>query len=363
MKGLVVLVLCASLLDPGHAPRAAAYDVDNGADPPISLSYRYYSSTSWQYFDEDFADPDNTAGIYRSRTYDARQEWNNRNEAGVSITFIDSSTNHVGWKYIDAAGSATQNCDGDGCVLHLDRQRWWDDRWWPYLAEPPASMGYVPGVLVHEFGHWLGLGHGAIDGCQIAGGVDALYAPPPTNAILTMCFDRDEPGVDAVDQRTVTQDEIQGLNDIFLNRIEANNTFEDCCWTTYTPNFWMTTSGANKWRGSGIVSLNDNATVPYPELFQQAWGNDVDGDNDGIFRITFRARAIHDTVLPRLVAFVRSVNFGGEVKCDKLPQGWPVGTWKTFTCDLDMTSSTVKLEFGVRVTEKFEIDYIRITDL
>ena len=52
----------------------------------------------------------------------------------------------------------------------------------------------------------------------------------------------------------------------------------------------MITNGANRWWGNGIVALNNNSSVPYPELYQRAIGNDVDLDNDGRFTITVRAR-------------------------------------------------------------------------
>ena len=60
--------------------------------------------------------------------------------------------------------------------------------------------------------------------------------------------------------------------------------------------------------------------------------------------------------------FARSFTFGGEKKCDPYPQGWLINQWRTESCTVDMTSSTVSLEYGVRVTEKFEIDYFRISD-
>ena len=71
---------------------------------------------------------------------------------------------------------------------------------------------------VDEFGHWLGLGHGEIDGCQQSWGTRSLNSPAPTNDILTMCFYRPVmPPVMICSTRTPSQDGIQGLNAISYN--------------------------------------------------------------------------------------------------------------------------------------------------
>ncbi len=389
MFGLfILLVVSLSIADGSRS--ALAFDTfgdpANSATGAHSFTYRYYSPGSFRYFDNDLSNPGGTSGIYRSRTYDARQQWNTAAD-GVSLVYNTSSTNWVGWNFQTAAGQVSAApCGGDGCTLFLDRGMWWDQEFYPSTAERGTSpiTGELQvdayGALVHEMGHWFGLGHGEADGCQVLPNVKARYSPAPTYEMVSMCFDENFPGGPPPSaQRTPSQDDIQGVNDIHASHaglrgwFTANAELDEGCdsWNSI-PDYWMimkygsTTTQASHWCGGGIVSLNNNSAVPYPELVQRARGSKVDYDNDRSFRIRARVKARHNFVTPRVVAFVRSPTFGLETKCDPWPGGMPLNVWKTLDCTITLGSSAsswTEYEYGVRVTEKIDIAWIFIRDL
>lgn len=382
---MVLLLAWSSLVLLGDVPEASGFDTQSTAGAH-DITYHYFPTSSWQFLDSDLSDPAGTSGIYRSRTYNARQEWNTATDA-ISIVYGSSSTNLVGWKYIGtSSGLASTPCDGSDCTLYLSRAAYWDQEWNPYTSEPGISPVTgkrqidAYGTLVHEMGHWLGLGHGADDGCQVSGGVTALYSPAPTDDMVTMCFDPGVAGVNASEQRTPSQDDFQGVNDIHRLHTYVRGWFtanaglsEGCTAWDETPSYWMfmkhgsgVTQDASHWCGNGVVSLNNNSSVPYPELVQRARGADVDANNNGRFRIRARVMARHPYVTPRAVAFVRNFQHAYEDSCNPWPSGMPLNQWRILDCELVLDSSAsswLGYEYGVRVTEKIDIDWIEIRDL
>ncbi len=165
----------------------------------------------------------------------------------------------------------------------------------------------------------------------------------------------------------MSQDEIQAVSDYQDGHFVANYSFSECpgCGGTGTPTYWMFTPNSNPWWVNGTVSVNDNPSVPYPEIKQRVRGDDADGDGNGWFRVTARVKAIHNTVLPRAVVFVRHVhgtNFNHEKKCDSGPL--TVGVWTTVTCDFTLgVNAAREFEYGVRVTEKIDLAWVKVTDL
>ncbi len=228
------------------------------------------------------------------------------------------------------------------------------------------------GVFVHEMGHWRGLGHDLMGECQGAGPA-ALYAPAPTYEITSMCYSESMPAIKGgsgvagiVPRRTISQDEIQGATAQFSGHFVANYHFASCpgCTWSGTPEFWMFTPNSNHWWGGSVVSLNNNASVPYPEVYQRVQGADADFDDNGVFLVSARVKAIHNTVTPRAVIFVRHVHgslINHEQKCDSGPL--TVGSWTVVSCYVYLGSNTAEtFEYGVRVTEKIDIDWVKVAD-
>ena len=128
----------------------------------------------------------------------------------------------------------------------------------------------------------------------------------------------------------------------------------------------MASNTPNRWCQNGTVALNDtHPNFPFPELFQRVRGADADGDNDGLFQLTYRVRATETTAADpvRAVMFVRHIGAPAtEMKCE--PGVLTLNVWTVYTCNVDLTNSTtLEFEYGVRVTDRVEIDYFRIRDL
>ncbi|HDL41934.1 MAG TPA: hypothetical protein ENG98_02830 [Actinobacteria bacterium] len=201
--------------------------------------------------------------------------------------------------------------------------------------------------------------------------------------MASMCYSQWEPAIQwgsgwagIVPRRTISQDEIQGIRVQFLGDFVANHGFDLCsgCSWDDEPDYWQITNNANSWWGGGsnkIVSLNNNPTVPYPELYQRVRGDDADADDDGRFQLTARVKARDNQVNPRAVIFIRHVHSSAtvpyaainhELKCDS--GTLPLNQWKTVSCLVDLPgwNTVQEFEYGVRVTEKIDIDWVTVAD-
>lgn len=376
----LVAVIAASaallLVSYGNIP-VRGFDGDHGS-PARNLTYDI--DDYWTNWDPAFDD----------RMDDAADEWSDR--APGSITFSSGSSNIVTQKALGSDGAlakADLSCGGSNCDFFWNSWRYACDEYyhgtgstapqsdppWPACG-PPITQHDLWGIAVHELGHWRGLGHDAA-GYSCDGSDDRrLYAPDPTNEMMSMCYVLSEPAVEGgtgsagiAPRRTITQDEIQGVLDYQDGHFVANYSFEECpgCAWDDTPTYWWFTPDSNHYWGSGtetIISLNDNPTVPYPEVVQRVQGAEADGDNDGRFRAKARVKAIAEDA--RAVVFVRhwhDTYSNHEESCTD----WnlEVGVWTVIDCNyLDLVNSTAyEFEYGVRVTDKIDIDWITVEDL
>lgn len=346
-------------------PAIAIDNVSSGA--ALNVTYR---------FDESVF---SLTAAQKARVNDAASEWTNR--AAGSIQYSSSSSNRVFLYDIAAIANATLPCDGSGCVLRLNWEYAFYDLFHSGTGTNPgvADCGfpwYCPydgmtrydlwGVVTHEMGHWRGLNHDLFGTCN----GNSLYSPYPTREAATMCYTPYDPAIEGgsgdagiAPRRTISQDEIQGVADLQSNHFVANNSFTICpgCAWDDAPEFWWFSPGSSHWWGSGTVSLNNNAAVPYPEIRQRIRGADADRDNDGRFYVIASVKAVHSDVTPRAVIFVRHSNGTYEKTCDS--GVLTVGAWRTFSCTLDLTNSaTLEFEYGVRVTEKIDIAWVLVRD-
>lgn len=384
MRRFLVGALLAATVSVAVTPGTAEAFDEGGGSVPDNLTYSFDTS------------PYSFSQAYKDRAANAATEWSAFAEG--SVTFNSSSTNLYEQVFQDAPASATLGCDGSGCRLFVNRVWVVCDRWYTGTGTSTGTSQYIPvsmcagedgnvrgdfwGAITHELGHWRGLDHNLFGTCQPSGGSLALYAPKPTREIATMCYHRTEPateggtgsaGVD--DQRTISQDEVQGMVNKQDNLIVANRHLNNCdaTGTLDMPKYWMSTPTANRYCAGGIVSLNNNSTHPYPELYQRARGADVDGDNDGRFAVRAWVTARDNAVSPRAVVFVRHVHASGvdhEMKCDSTPL--PLHTQVVVDCGFTSShgsalnladSGVLEFEYGVRVTEKIDISRIEVRDL
>ncbi len=244
----------------------------------------------------------------------------------------------------------------------MDRGVFWDGNWYTGTGTTPSGQYDFQGVITQEFGHWLGLGHKS---CS------SMYEVPPDLEITTLCpTDLDEK------MRSLSQDDLQGVEIWFDATFAINRGFEDCCDGVNVAKYWSVTPGANKvlWcsggahSGSCLMGLNDNPSVPYPELYQFASGPDIDVDNDGRFMIRAWVKAVHNAVTPRAGVFIRhwhgsySAGYANhEQKCDS--GTLTVGVWTKVQCTFTLGSYTQQtFQYGVRVTEKIDIDDVWCQD-
>jgi hypothetical protein len=370
--GVAVLLLVAI----PSLPNAAAFESDG--NPIASQNYRFAS---------------NVPQDMRDRMTAVALEYTTAAEGGLFYNGL--STNVVGFTVYEEegkVGDGTQGCSGSNCRLNLDYNMYICDEFyfgvganagvsnspWPWCP-PPETRTDAWGVLVHEAGHWRGLNHDLYGVCQGSGPNPAisLYAPKPTSEMASMCYSAGEPAIEGssgsagiVPRRTISQDEIQGIRAQLIGDFVANHDLDLCsgCSWDDEPDYWQITNNANSWWGGGsnkIVSLNNNPTVPYPELFQRVRGDDADADNDGSFQVTARVKARDNQVNPRVVIFVRHVHsshlVNHEMKCDS--GTLPLNQWKTVSCLIDLYNNPVlEFEYGVRVTEKIDIDWVTVAD-
>lgn len=345
----------------------AAFDLTTSS-PASTNTYRY---------DTQF-----TVGqSFKNRISNAASEWSN--EAEGSVSYSSGSSSKVGYRYQTGVAAASAPCvSGGSCTLWFNlgleicNQFYYGTSSYPGVSDsniPGCPDGTTRidswGVLVHEFGHWRGLLHNVFGTCTGAG-----YAPQPESNMASMCYDENSPAKEGgtgdagiAPRRAISQDEIQGVRVHLTDDLVANYSFTECsgCSWDDAPRYWMFTPNSNHWWGSGTVSLNNNTTVPYPEIKQRVRGIDADSDNDGRFLVAARVKAIHSTVNPRAVVFVRHVHGSTtdhEKKCDS--GTLTVGVWTTVTCTVDLTNwSGLEFEYGVRVTEKINIAWVTVEDL
>ncbi len=370
-------VFALALIALPRVPNAEAYETDG--NPINSQTYKFGSGVP-----QDMKDRMIAVGL----------EYITKAEGGLFQSSL--STNVVGFANItdlSIAGQANIGCSGSNCALDLNITYYLCD--WFYFgtgSNPGTSSSFFPGcgsqtrtdawgVLVHEAGHWRGLGHDLYGVCQGSGPNPAisLYAPEPTSEMASMCYSAGEPAIEGgsgsagiVPRRTISQDEIQGIRAQLIGDFVANHGFDLCsgCSWNDEPDYWQITNNANSWWGGGsnkIVSLNNNPTVPYPELSQRVRGDDADPDDDGRFQLTARVKARDNQVNPRAVIFIRHVHsshsVNHELKCDS--GTLPLNQWKTVSCLVDLpggTNDVQEFEYGVRVTEKIDIDWVTVAD-
>lgn len=363
------------------APTAEGFEGDVG-DPAWTLTY-----------DIEWSEP--IQSLFDDRVEDAADEWSD-NAPGV-ISYNSNSTNMVGLDWMDPgyiALSSVTSCEGDdGCTIDYNKLLYLCDGFYHGtgnsggVAQGLASCGGgqdrydVWGIAVHEFGHWRGLHHDALIeddddlDCEDGDSLDRFYAPDPENEMMSMCYTRYEPAVEGgtgeagvAPQRTLSQDEIQGVHDYQTGRLNANNSFDDCatdCEWDDRPLYWWFTPNSNHFWSSGFVSLNDNPTVPYPEVVQRVQGEDADGDDNGIFYAAARVKAIVEDA--RAVVFVRHWH-DTYANHEKSCTDWnlEVGVWTTIECEwlyLDPGNVAHEFEYGVRVTDKIDISWVIVTDI
>lgn len=367
----VVMVITSAL-------PVSGFDESANGSPPDDIAYRYDTTFSM-------------SQAYKDRMANAAANWST---TWGSITYSSSGLSRFGFRFQDEVGTAP--CPDSTCDLWLNAN--WA-AWGKFYTGTGSSAGTVPntygnpyagdtrgdawGILVHELGHWRQLGHNVFGTCP-----GTLYAPAPSRAATSMCYSTSWPALEdgsgsagIVPRRTISQDEIQGRHNEINNRLEADRELTECNGNLDEPEyymlFWMATDTANRWCGNGLVSLNNNASVPYPELYQRVRGADVDGNNDGRFAMRARVMARENEIQPRAVLFVRHGTgnglFSGEVTCDY--GTLPLNTWVTINCgftqyannlgaiDLSNGSQWMEFEYGVRVTNKVDIDWIWIRDL
>jgi hypothetical protein len=313
--------------------------------------------------------------------YDARKkQWNDRAgvDAGFTISYSTSSFNRVGWAEPSEIGGAiaraTPGCDSDSssCRIWVN-----DDTNW-YTASTgqlqTSSQQHLAGVLSHELGHWF-----AQNDCSSP----PRQGPPPDNELKTMCFG--DPGwTNRHQQYTISQDEIAGVRYAYdksktsasggYNRFSINDDFNRCAGgnpsgAACVPDYFTIYADSNRywwWKSGsdGFMSIN-NGNIAYPEIIYHAWGSTVDVDNDETFYVSAYVKAWdQDPGSTRAVLFARWEDGTHEVKCDNYPSGLPIGQWTWISClfATEDSPSDDKWEFGIRVTDKVDIDYIWVDD-
>lgn len=369
LAAYALLLIVLPAVNPGTAEAfwvSSKYDNAFGSTPDTTMRYTFYNSTSYRYWAPGSAQ--------RLRMADAAYEWTDAAGyyAGFNIYHSSSSTNRAGWSFPQdmnyKAGYATIGCDSDSsyCVLWMNNSLTW------YTASTGAmstNAYHFAATLTHELGHWLGLLHD----CPTY----ARTGPPPSSEAKTMCMQY-FPWTTVHETFTPSQDEVQGVIYAYsagFRDISANYEFKRCSSSagTCTPTYWEWRADSNKhwwwWDGSdGLVSINNGTTFPYPELVQHGWGPSVDDNGDLEFRITAYVKGRYEDYPAwntRAVLFVRFEDGSNERKCDNYPSGLPMNQWVQISCDLTLPDADRqdKYEFGIRVTDKTDVDWIKIEDI
>ncbi|MCP4309506.1 MAG: hypothetical protein GY788_32450 [bacterium] len=382
MRKIWLIAICAvaaSVLT--ASPKAEAIDPEGSPSNLIQWSY-----------DTMYTVPQ----AMKDRTANAAYQWTWA--APGTLQHLSSANSKVGFRAQTATGLSTQGCGNNNCTLWLNLTMYYCDDWyWGTGPNPGTSYSGqwwcqdgtkridAYGSLVHELGHWRGAHHdifGATRGCQDNPPLTyygTLYAPLPTQEASSMCYSESWPEFEGgtgsagiAPRRSISQDEIQTSTEQLYGHFVADPTFQVCpgCGWDDDLRYRMFTPNSNHYWQSGLVSLNNNASVPYPEVRQRVRGDDVDVNGNGRFRIVAEVKARPDPGDPqttwRAIVFVRHVHgttIDHEFKCPSTASSYLTpNVLEEIDCYVDAPSSAIEFEYGVRVTNKVNIYSVKVYD-
>lgn len=253
-------------------------------------------------------------------------------------------------------------CNGGGsdsiCTMEVSDA--WD--WYTGVTLPvPSGFEDARSMFVHEVGHLIGIDH-----CVPVPG----HSDDPYNEMNTMCYS--SPAATKHQQRTVSNFDLQAAN-YMLNRITgkrywftANSQLDKCGEEdsdhspSCVPTFWnVEHAGFHTWASSsgGSFDLEVGQSHAFQEMYQIARSPDLDGDDNGRFRIDVKARSLTGSNSV-VTVFLRQPGGANEETC--------VFTTTTvmqeFTCAIDTGLSWDGVEYGARVPTDTRVLFLRARD-